>query len=272
MRRISLRRGVAFTTVCMGAVLAAPASAMALSTHSATTSKVNSAGQLVAVANCGAGEHVVSGGYKSSNKSGLGAAAESFGLLKSNSWVVVFDPTGAQTLTTYAYCARRANITGYGTATTAVAAPPNTTETEHCAPGQTLVSGGYQLSPDNEFNSPTYSDYVHAGGWTVTSALAIPGGLGVLANCMPARVIKVRSASSASITHKGSGSATASCHKGETLLSGGYTTTPTPDYANTAGPDLFYSASYRSGVRSWTASAHNFSHMAGKITAFAYCT
>ncbi len=54
-------------------------------------------------------------------------------------------------------------------------------------------------------------------------------------------------------------------------MAGGYTTTPTPDYDNDTGPDIFYSASYQFAAGSWIVSGHNFSNVAGKITAFAYC-
>jgi hypothetical protein len=47
----------------MGAMSGAPTGAMALSTHSATTSTPNASGELVATAGRGAAEHVVSGGF-----------------------------------------------------------------------------------------------------------------------------------------------------------------------------------------------------------------
>jgi hypothetical protein len=105
----------------------------------------------------------------------------------------------------------------------------------------------------------------------VTSAFESPGSLEAFAYCERGVVIKVRSSTSAPIPDGGDSSATARCHKGETLLSGGYTTKPKPDWFNTFGPDFFYNASYRSGKHSWIASAHNYSNVAGTITAFAYC-
>jgi hypothetical protein len=96
-----------------------------------------------------------------------------------------------------------------------------------------------------------------------------------LTYCARGVTVKVRSSSTSIVAQgsvePGTGSATASCHKGETLLAGGYTTTPTPDYFDMTGPDLFYNASHRTAVRSWTASASNYSAAAGKLTAFAYC-
>jgi hypothetical protein len=98
-----------------------------------------------------------------------------------------------------------------------------------------------------------------------------PGNLVAFAYCARRVTAKVRSSSSPIAAGAPKGSATARCHKGETLLSGGYTTTPTPDFANKTGPDFFYSASYRSGKRAWTARVINFSAVSGRLTTFAYC-
>lgn len=98
-----------------------------------------------------------------------------------------------------------------------------------------------------------------------------PGNLVAWGYCARGVTVQVRSNTSHPIATDSNGSATASCHPGETLLAGGYTTTPTPDWDNVAGPDSFYAASYRSGTRSWTARGTNFSMVSGKITSFAYC-
>jgi hypothetical protein len=98
-----------------------------------------------------------------------------------------------------------------------------------------------------------------------------PAKLAVFAYCGRGVIVKVRSSSSGLIPYNGKGSATARCRKRETLLGGGFTTTPTPDPLNSSGPDLSYSGSYRSGARSWTARAKNYSSASGKVTAFAYC-
>jgi hypothetical protein len=253
-------------------VLAAPAGAMALTTHSATTTTTNSAGQLVATATCGAGEHVVSGGFQGSDAS----AAVSSRAVNGDSWTVRLFPFGTPTLTTYAYCARNGQLSVFGheNRVPALTGERNTTATASCASRQTLVSGGYAFLPGlHESNSPTYRDFAaSARTWSVMSVFnQTPARLAAFAYCARGVVVKVRSNSSLSVLTGAHGSATASCHAGETLLSGGYTTTPTPDWHNHTGPDFFYGDSYRSGARSWTASAHNFSHVAGKITAFAYC-
>jgi hypothetical protein len=277
MTRIGSSRRAAVTVVCMGTVLAAPSGAMALTTHSATTSTLNTAGQLVATAKCGANARVVSGGYKTSDTSDPGGAVVSRAVKPG--WTVRFYPFGADTLTTYAYCAPTGQFS-LSKHENNVAAKPrvkghaNTTVTARCAAGETLVSGGYAFLPSSsQSNSPTYRDYSPSGGkWTVMSDFnTTPAMLAAFAYCGRGVVVKVRSSSSASIPPGGDGSARASCHREETLLAGGYTTTPTPDVFNSTGPDLFYSGSHRSGAHSWTASAHNFSSVAGKIQTFAYC-
>jgi hypothetical protein len=262
-----------FTAVCMGAVLAAPSGASALSTHFATTTTLNSNGQLVATATCGAGEHVVSGGFKSP----LESAAVVSRAVKGNSWSVHLVPGNTDKLTTYAYCASTVEISAHESKMSAVAAPANTTATAMCGSGETLVSGGYAFlsTPSSQGNSPTFRDYAAiTHQWTVMAAFThIPAELAAFAYCSPGVVVKVRSASAAIAGSStfAKASATASCHSGETLLAGGYTTRPTPDYNDQVGPDTFFNASYRSGTRSWTASAVNYSVASGKITAFAYC-
>jgi hypothetical protein len=257
---------------CMGAVLVAPAGAMALSTHSATSTTPNGNGVLVATAKCGANEHVVSGGFKSP----LGNAAIVSRAVHGDSWTVHLYPESAP-LTAYAYCAPKGRLStsGHEARVTATKEGANYTATARCAAGEKVVSGGYVMSPAaaTDHNSPTYRDYAAgASKWTVMSVFeSPPANLAALAYCARGVVVKVRSVSSAPIVNDDSGSATASCHTGETLLAGGYTTTPTPDWHNKVGPDFFYSDSYRSGARSWTASAYNYGQ-SGKITAFAYCT
>jgi hypothetical protein len=265
---------MAVTVACMGTALAVPTGAMALTTHSATTSTRKSSGLYGATAKCGANQHVVSGGFKTST--GGETAAVLSHAFHGNSWTVHLASRDTNTLTTYAYCGGKGGISAHKKEMTAKRAKfGNTTVMARCASGEALVSGGYAfLSPQSsQGNSPTYRDYAaSAGAWKVTSAFEnIPAKLAAFAYCQRGVNVKVRSSSSAPIPTGGDGSTTASCHTGETLLAGGYTTTPKPDWENNVGPDLFYNASYRSGARSWTASAHNFSDVSGTITAFAYC-
>lgn len=289
MVRTGIPRRPALSVVCAAAALAATTCAMALasssaaaarpkrpglSTHSASTRTKNSAGELVATAKCGPKQHVVSGGFKGPT----GSVAAASAAVGAHSWTVHLYPGTAGRLTTYAYCAHKGRISTHKAQGTVVAAPANTVVAARCASHEALASGGYAYeSAFKQPDSPTYRDYAstpHA--WAVMAAIeTTPAELHVFAYCERGVAITVRSGSSGSIPGDASGSATASCHKGETLLGGGYTTTPLPDWNNMIGPDFFYSASYRSGVRSWTASARNYSEVnsmtAGTITAFAYC-
>jgi hypothetical protein len=142
----------------------------------------------------------------------------------------------------------------------------NTIATARCTSGQKVVSGGYVMNPPSatNANSPNFRDYAAGPGkWTAMSAFdSPPGNLLAFAYCTRGATVKVRSSSTSIAAkapppskHPRVGSATARCHKGETLLAGGYTTTPKPDWKDTNGPDFFYNTSRRSGTRAWTASA-----------------
>lgn len=249
-----------------------------LSTHSATSHVPDSAGQLVATAYCSPGEHVVSGGFKSS--SGAYAVA-SHALRSANGWIVrLYSPTK---LTTYAYCARYVRLSTHKGVFAAAPPPADTNAGAHC-PRRTIVSGGYALlgPQSQQSNSPTVQDSRSHPPftpkkrrnwyWTVTTAVQhTPAKLAAFAYCLPRVAIDVRSSSSPLISDGGDGSASASCRNGETLLAGGYTTAPAPNFVTHVGPELFYGASYRSGRRSWTASAHNGGSQAAKIRTFVYC-
>lgn len=274
MTRTGVSRRIAVIAASAGMVLAAPTAAVALTTHSATATATITTEPVEATAKCGANEHVVSGGY-TSPKGSVAIASHAVG---GGRWTVHLFPGTVGTLTTFAYCTRNGRISQHEKQGTAVAAPANTVVAARCPSGAALVAGGYEyVSANSESDSPTYRDYATTTRtWGVMAAIAItPAELAVFAYCERGVVVNVRSGSSGSIPGMSGGSATASCDKGETLLAGGYTTNPLPDWNNTIGPDLFYSASYRSGVRSWTASAYNFSNVnsmtAGTITAFAYC-
>lgn len=279
-------RGAAIGTAFVAGALTAPTGAIAsdvhpaaaeappeLTAHSASTSTPNSNGELVAAANCGASEQAVSGGFKSVNPLALVESASS-----GDSWSA--DGYGAGKLTTYAYCAptggQVAVTDASGVGFPAAQPPAKTTATATCSSGYTLFSGGFEfLNGPSEADSSTYRDYSpSAGSWTVMSVFSSAqdsARLGATAYCGQGLAVKKRSSTSEPIAAGGGASATASCDKGETLLSGGFTTTPTPDWNNESGPDTYFKASYRSAARSWTVAAHNYSAVAGAIRAFAYC-
>jgi hypothetical protein len=272
-----MRRGMAVAVGCVGIALAAPGGAMALSTHSATSSTPNGNGVLVATAKCGAHERVVSGGFRSPESSSAIVSRA----VRGDSWTVHLYPESGP-LTTFAYCARKGqfSISSHVQTVSVMVRGANTSATASCGSGEKVVSGGYVMSPVSAThkNSPNFRDFAAGPSkWTVMSAFALaPAKLAAVAYCARGVTVKVRSESTSIAAQgfgdpPGTGSATASCHKGETLLAGGYTTTPTPDYDDMTGPDLFYNASHRTAIRSWTASASNYSAAAGKLTAFAYC-
>jgi hypothetical protein len=140
-----------------------------------------------------------------------------------------------------------------------------------CDSGHTLVSGGYA-------NEDGFIEAIHKSRrksdrtWGVS---AFNNGdatdFEVFAYCQRNVDVVVRSARSDPIPDNSNGSATARCHRGEELLSGGYTTTPKADYSNKTGPDFYYHRSSRQGEKAWKAKARNYSDIAGRITAFAYC-
>ena len=258
------------------ALIPSPSSPPApLTTHRATTTTPNSFGELAVTARCALGEHVVSGGYNSS----LGSAAVASHAAGNDGWTVELFPGSTDKLTAYAYCARAGRIVTHRKRGTAMAAPANTAVAARCTSSEALVAGGYEYAsaPSDQEDSPTYRDYATTRHtWAVMAAIRkAPAQLVVFAYCERGVSVTVRSRTSPSIPAHSGGSATASCHHGETLLGGGYSTTPLPDWNNAIGPDLFFSATFRSGVRSWTARAHNFSSAnsmtSGAITAFAYC-
>jgi hypothetical protein len=249
--------------------LAAPGSASALKTRSVTTTTFDDQGALVASAKCKQGERVVSGGFSSQQFS---YASESRAA-KGQKWIVRVLEADTS-LTVDAYCAKKGRVSKRKKTEDAVETTEPTKSKAKCDSKATAVAGGYKLVTDDEGdNAPVFiARRARKRAWSVSAfADDPPGTLTTFVYCRKGAKVKVRSAQSDPIGTDEAGSATARCHKGETLLSGGYTTTPESDFFNTTGPDFFYYRSSRSGVRSWTASAHNYSDVAGQITTFAHC-
>jgi hypothetical protein len=108
--------------------------------------------------------------------------------------------------------------------------------------------------------------------WVVTAVHDDPDGqskIKAFAYC--ARVQSRSRSRSVDIEDNADEDRTAACKPGEELLGGGYTTRPRPDWDNNDGPDNFYFASYRDGVRQWLAGAHNHSSVGGEIVTTAIC-
>jgi Tfp pilus assembly major pilin PilA len=252
-------------------VVAAPGSASALKTRSLTTTSVDN-GVLTATAKCKQGERIVSGGFSGHEES---FATESRAA-KGQKWIVrLLDFSLTPSLTVDAYCAKRGRVSRHKHTDDAAATPDEPSQSKaKCDSKETIISGGYKLvSATAGENSPVFS--TRRTGKRAWSSAAfvddVPGTLTTFAYCRKNAEVNVRSQQSDPIGTDEKGSVTARCHKGEKLLSGGYTTTPDSDFNNDTGPDLFYYRSSRSGPRSWTAAAHNYSDIPGQITTFVYC-
>jgi hypothetical protein len=257
--------------IVAGAILAAvalavPSLAWGLKTRTATNPVLPGK----ATAKCGDGERLVSGGFSMPD----GGQVTISRAAKGQRWTATAD--GNPPLTVFAYCTGGRGVSRHHHSET-VPGPSGTRKTvaAHCDANQSLVSGGYETVN----SEPGTHDLVafksrRAGDrtWKVTvfNDSDTASTLKVFAYCKRHVDVKARSKSDP-VGPNQPGSATARCHRGETLLSGGYTTTPRSDYGNTTGPDLFYTGSYRSGRRAWTAAGHNYSDVAGRITTFVYC-
>jgi len=255
----------------VGAILAAvalavPSLAWGLKTRTATAPVLPGK----ATAKCKDGERIVSGGFRLPGEGQVTISRAPVG----QRWTATAD--GDPPLTVFAYCSEGRGVSRHSHSET-VPGPAGTQKTvaAHCDANQSLVSGGYETvdaDPGTHDLVAFKSRRVWDRTWKVTvfNDSNTASTLRVFAYCRRHVDVKVRSHSDP-IGPDQPGSATARCHRGEALLSGGYITTPKSDYQNTTGPDLFYTGSYRSGRRAWTAAAHNYSDIAGRITTFVYC-
>jgi hypothetical protein len=251
--------------IVAAAVLAVPSLAWGLKTR--TESAPALPGK--ATAECKDGERLVSGGFSLPDEGQV-----TISRAKRQGWTATAD--GDPPLTVFAYCTTGRGISRHSNGET-VPGPAGTQQTvaAHCDADETLVSGGYETvdaDPGTHDLVAFKSRLTGNRTWKVTvfNDSDTASKLRVFAYCRRDVNVKVRSEIDP-IGANQSGSASARCHRGEALLSGGYITTPKADYQNTTGPDLFYTGSYRSGRRAWTAAAHNYSDVAGKITTFVYC-
>jgi hypothetical protein len=254
-----------------GAILAAvalavPSLAWGLKTRTATNPVLPGK----ATAKCKDGERLVSGGFRLPDEGQVTISRAA----KGQRWTATAD--GEPPLTVFAYCTGGQGISRRSHSEI-VPGPAGTKRSvaAHCGANKSLVSGGYEtVDADPGTHDLVAFKSRRTGGrrWKVTvfNDSDTPSRLRVFAYCKRDVDVKERS-NGDPIGPDQSGSATARCHRGEALLSGGYTTTPKSDYQNTTGPDLFYTGSYRSGRRAWTAAAHNYSDIAGRIKTFVYC-
>jgi hypothetical protein len=258
-------------SLAAAAVVTIAAPAQALTTHTADFAN-NANGYQVALAECGKGEHVISGGYRTSD---IGTFATTNRAKGRSAWRVRGSFT--EDAEAYAYCSSKLAVepvresadTGSGSLGSG-----QVVEAE-CPGGTSVASGGFTLRPrgnnDPIFTSMPASERV----WKVQGIG--PGGsdysLSAFAYCLDDRVeIEESELSDVAPDGPGQGSATATCADGAELLGGGFETQPEPDYYNQNGPDTFFDTSARDGSRAWTVEAINYSSFEdGTIQAFATC-
>jgi hypothetical protein len=208
---------------------------------------------------------VISGGFDAVE----GNPAPVSRALGNRAWLVrTFDSS----FTGYAYCSKTMRAS-HAHNSVDVTDTVNTSVDATCPSGTRVVSGGYRMAnPGGQSNSPIYSTFASGQRkWSILALLSdVPNSLKAFAYCADAPPVTIRTATGAAPSND-SGTATVSCKSGEELLSGGYETTPTPDWHNTDGPDTFIHSSSRSGVRAWTVSAFNYSSVAGQLVAYAIC-
>ena len=266
MRDTRLGGRIGAGAILAAVALAVPSLAWGLKTRTATAPLLPGK----ATAKCKDGERVVSGGFRLPDEGQVTISRAA----KGQGWTATAD--GEPPLTVFAYCTAGQGVSRRSHSEI-VPGPAGTQKTvaAHCGVNKSLVSGGYEtVDADPGTHDLVAFKSRRAGDrkWKVTvfNDSDTPSRLRVFAYCLRDVDVKVRS-NTDPIGQDQSDSATARCHRGEALLSGGYITTPKSDYGNTTGPDLFYTGSYRSGRRAWTAGAHNYSDVAGRITTFVHC-
>ena len=263
-----LATGLAATAIA----ILLPASASALKVRTASDSTANAHGLLKATAQCKPNEHVVSGGFRAPDQ-GYAFVSRAKG---PSAWTVVAENVDLS-LTAFAYCTNR--LENSVRSESKRVSPPAGTRVNAkatCPRRKAAVSGGYAIiDPDAKAHDLVVFNLRRKGkrSWGVSAFNDVDTQttLKVFAYCVRGVDVEVRSARSEPVPRDTAGSGTARCRDGEELLSGGFKTSPKPDYQNDLGPDFFYFDSWRPGTRSWKASGINYSDVAGRITAFAYC-
>jgi len=189
--------------------------------------------------------------------------------LGTDAWLVrTFDSS----FTGYAYCSKTMRASRAHNSVD-VNDNENASVDARCPSGTRVVSGGHRMAnPGAQSNSPIYSTFPSGQRtWSILAVVSdVPNSLKAFAYCADTAPLTVRTATGA-VPSNDAGMSTVSCKSGEELLSGGYETTPTPDWHNTNGPDTFIHSSFRSAARAWTVNAFNYSDVAGQLVAYAIC-
>ncbi len=265
-------KGKFFAAIVGGAALLAlpPGTAFGLTTHEVTTTTVTD-NLMTATANCDPGEKVVSGGFETDFENYVQASrAQGDG-----AWTAtVFQSGGTASLTVSANCTDGPGVSGHSVKKRISDNGERQGSVKvNCGSNKSMVAGGYEtVNVESGVHDLTaFKSRATGAKWQISAVNgAGDAHLKAFAYCRQGGEVKERS-DSAPIAADAEDTATATCHQGEELLSGGYSTSPKTDYNNATGPDFFYNQSFRSGNRAWTASAHNYSNVGGTLTALAYC-
>ena len=141
-----------------------------------------------------------------------------------------------------------------------------------CPSEKRVISGGFEFSTLVS-NSPVFrSRPTDQRSWSVLALSEDSDSkLKVLAYCVPDRGGISTRKDSTQIGANQVRTVEPKCKSSETMLSGGWTVSPRPDWDNEDGPDTFFSSAYPAAQQSFVATAINFSAVAGRISGFAIC-
>jgi hypothetical protein len=279
----ALISGIALVaTLALGAGIA-----WGLTTRTASTTVGPSPDASSKAAKCPQGKRVISGGFDNPGFADLtsgspGLFAYASHKSRSRRWTVGAqnDNNGAGTERVFAYCGSADSLaTRWVSVTVPNAGTQHRTATARCPRGRQAISGGFDNPGFTQDGGAGFFPYVskkyRRRGWRVSVELyrPAPATLKVFVYCSASGGVKKRSAS-ATVPSTGSETATATarCKHGETLISGGYSTTSQEFPGGGMGPDLWYYRSRKAGRRGWMVSAfHNGSASEGAFKALAYC-
>jgi hypothetical protein len=283
-------RGIRISGIVLAAALAMGATiavGSGLRTRTASKTVEPSPAASSKAAKCPQGKKVISGGFDNpgfndtaSGNPGLFAYASHKS--RSRRWTVAAqnDNDGAGTMIVFAYCRRADSLkTRSASATVPHTGTQHGTATARCPSGQEAISGGLDNPGFTRDGGAGFFPYVSKKSgsreWRVSVELfrPAPATLRAFVYCRAGRAVKTRSAS-ATVPSTGSqaATATAECKHGETLISGGYSTTSLEFPGGVSGPDLWYYSSHKAGRRGWTVSAFdNGGAAGGRFEALAYC-
>lgn len=257
-----------FVTATLVLLFATAPGAQALERVTAT-SELQGNGFSTATAECDGTERVVSGGYQvTPGSSDTPVISKAKG---ERAWTVTAKEAG---FTAYALCSKRINVqevaktVDFGSTSQGSGTPASA----RCPRGKRAIAGGFKFST-LVGNSPVFrSRPTDSRTWSVLALSEDEASkLKALAYCVPDRGGVSTRKDSTQVGTIESGSVEPKCRSGETLLSGGWTVSPRPDWQNESGPDTFFYSAYPAAQRRFVASAINFSDVAGKITGLAIC-